>query len=71
MPNPKRRHSKTRSRKRRTHDTIDMPMLAKCPVTGVFHRYHRAHWHEDKLYYRGRVVLDKQTAPAVDAPEQN
>lgn len=61
MPNPKRRHSKTRSRKRRTHDKVTAPTLAVCPTTGQYHRSHRAHWHEDKLYYRGRVVIDKTT----------
>lgn len=59
MPNPKRRHSKTRTRKRRTHDKLEMPVLATCTATGQMHRYHRAHWHEGKLYYRGRVVLEK------------
>jgi large subunit ribosomal protein L32 len=23
------------------------------------HLYHRAHWHEGKLYYRGQVLVDK------------
>jgi large subunit ribosomal protein L32 len=26
------------------------------------HLYHRAHWHEGKLYYRGKVVLEKEVA---------
>ena len=25
---------------------------------GESHLYHRAHWHEDKLYYRGKVLID-------------
>lgn len=66
MPNPKRRHSKTRSRKRRGQDHLSMPVLATCPVTGQMHRYHRAHWHEDKLYYKGRVVMDKTKSVAVE-----
>ncbi|HEV2984882.1 MAG TPA: 50S ribosomal protein L32 [Vicinamibacterales bacterium] len=52
MPNPKRRHSKTRTAKRRTHDTLKPVGLSECP-----------HCHEPKPphrvcancgYYRGR-----------------
>ena len=31
MPNPKRRHSKARGRKRRTHDSLTPVALADCP----------------------------------------
>ncbi len=31
MPNPKRRHSKTRGRKRRTHDTLVAATVGNCP----------------------------------------
>ena len=31
MPNPKRRHSKSRGRKRRTHYKASLPALMKCP----------------------------------------
>lgn len=31
MPNPKRRHSKTRGRKRRTHDTLTASTSGGCP----------------------------------------
>lgn len=31
MPNPKRRHSKQRRDKRRTHDALSIPNLARCP----------------------------------------
>ena len=30
MAHPKRKHSRARSRKRRTHQKLDMPMLVKC-----------------------------------------
>ena len=33
MPLPKRRHSRTRGRKRRTHWKIETPNLADCPVS--------------------------------------
>ena len=54
MPNPKRRHSKARGAKRRTHDTLKPAVLAGCPQC-----------HEPKLshqvcpncgFYRGRQV---------------
>lgn len=55
MPNPKRRHSKSRKNKRRTHDALTPRQLGECP-----------HCHEPKLphrvcphcgYYRGRAVV--------------
>jgi large subunit ribosomal protein L32 len=54
MPNPKRRHSKTRTAKRRTHDALKSVGLSECPQC-----------HEPKLphrvcsncgFYRGRQV---------------
>ena len=62
MPNPKRKTSKTRRDKRRTHYKAVAPQLAKDATTGELHLYHRAHWHEGKLYYRGKVVLEKEVA---------
>jgi large subunit ribosomal protein L32 len=41
MPVPKRRHSKTRGRKRRTHWKLDAPALSICP-----------HCHEPKQPHR-------------------
>lgn len=58
MAHPKKRTSKTRRDKRRTHYKANMPQIAKDPTTGEAHLYHRAHWHEDKLYYRGKVLID-------------
>jgi large subunit ribosomal protein L32 len=34
MPNPKRRHSKTRGRKRRTHDALTATTSGACPQCG-------------------------------------
>jgi large subunit ribosomal protein L32 len=59
MAHPKRKISKTRRDKRRTHYKIEGPTLAKDSTTGQLHLMHRAHWHENKLYYKGRVVIDK------------
>jgi large subunit ribosomal protein L32 len=57
MPHPKRRHSSTRRDKRRTHDKAVMPNLAKCPVTGAIHVYHRAYYIDGDLYYKGKLVM--------------
>lgn len=62
MAHPKRKQSKTRRDKRRTHYKTSAPTVATCPATGQPHVYHRAHWHEDKLYYKGKVVMEKATA---------
>ena len=58
MAHPKRKTSKTRRDKRRTHYKAEMPQVAVCSKTGESHLYHRAFWHEGKLYYRGIVLLD-------------
>lgn len=60
MPNPKRRHSQQRSAKRRTHYKAEASTLSVDSTTGETHVRHRAHWSEDKLYYKGKVVLEKR-----------
>ncbi|KAB2924361.1 MAG: 50S ribosomal protein L32 [Bacteroidetes bacterium] len=63
MPNPKRRHSKTRGRKRRTHYKAEAPTLAVDPASGETHLSHRAVWTSDgKLMYKGRVIMEKKQA---------
>ena len=37
-----------------------MPQIAVCKKTGESHLYHRAYWHEGKLYYKGKVLLDNE-----------
>lgn len=59
MPNPKHKHSKSRRDKRRTHYKAVAPTLSVCPTTGETHLRHRAFWHENKLYYKGKVVMEK------------
>ncbi|MEL6607042.1 MAG: 50S ribosomal protein L32 [Bacteroidota bacterium] len=59
MAHPKRKISTTRRDKRRTHYKANTPNLAVCPTTGELHLPHRAFWHEDKLYYKGKVVIEK------------
>jgi len=60
MAHPKRKTSKTRRDKRRTHYKLSEKMLVQCPTTGEFHMPHRAFWHEGKLYYKGQVVMEKE-----------
>lgn len=62
MPNPKHKHSKSRRDKRRTHYKAVAPTIATDPTTGEAHLFHRAHWHEGKLYYKGKVVMDRTEA---------
>ena len=59
MAHPKRRQSSTRRDKRRTHYKSEAPQLAIDKTTGEAHLYHRAHWSDGKLYYKGKVVLEK------------
>ncbi len=59
MAHPRSKQSKTRSRKRRTHYKLDTPQVAVCSTTGESHLYHRAYWHEGKLYYKGQVAAEK------------
>lgn len=61
MAHPKRRQSTTRRDKRRTHYKAEVPQLTTDPTTGEMHLKHRAHWSDGKLYYRGKVVLEKDT----------
>jgi large subunit ribosomal protein L32 len=41
MAHPKRKISKTRRDKRRTHYKASSPQIATCPTTGESHIYHR------------------------------
>jgi large subunit ribosomal protein L32 len=62
MAHPKRKISKTRRDKRRTHYKAEPQQIAKCSATGESHLYHRAYWLDGKLYYKGRVVMEKSNA---------
>jgi len=62
MAHPKRKVSKARRDKRRTHDKATIPTLAKCPVTGTVHIYHRAYWVDGDLYYKGKLLIQKAEA---------
>ena len=60
MALPKRRQSKARGRKRRTHYKASSKKFVVCPTTGESHLPHRAYWYEGKLYYKGKIVLEKE-----------
>jgi len=60
MPNPKRRHSKTRGRKRRTHYKATAPASAECPNCHTQKLPHRAC--PNCGYYKGRTVISPKTA---------
>lgn len=69
MPNPKRRHSQQRSAKRRTHYKASVETLSIDKTTGETHMRHRAHWVENKLFYKGRVVIEKAVKEESQEPE--
>ena len=58
MAHPKRKTSKSRRDKRRTHYKAAVPQVAVDATTGEAHLFHRAHWHEGKLYYKGQILID-------------
>lgn len=57
MPNPRTRHSKSRTRSRRTHDNVAIPQIATCKTTGESHLMHHAYKVGSDLYYRGKVLV--------------
>ncbi|MEC8610863.1 MAG: 50S ribosomal protein L32 [Bacteroidota bacterium] len=59
MAHPKRKISKTRRDKRRTHDKATTPQLGVCSATGEAHVRHQAHMVDGVLYYRGKAVQEK------------
>ncbi len=56
MPNPKRRHSKSRSRKRRTHDSLQRVTTTACPNCQQPKLPHRVC--PKCGYYGGRQVIE-------------
>jgi large subunit ribosomal protein L32 len=55
MPNPKRRHSKTRGRKRRTHYKAEPAAASECPNCHTHKLPHRAC--PNCGFYKGRAVI--------------
>lgn len=55
MALPKRKHSHSRTRKRRTHQKVKMPSLTKCPSCGTLVRTHTVCPYCGN--YRGKKVM--------------
>jgi len=58
MPNPKRRHSKSRRNKRRTHDRLSLPTLVPCPQCHQMKPSH--HICPNCGYYGGKEVIETE-----------
>lgn len=58
MPNPKRRHSKSRTRTRRAHDALSIPQYFIDKNTGEPKRPHRID--PETGAYKGRTIIDKK-----------
>ncbi|MGD8921659.1 MAG: 50S ribosomal protein L32 [Candidatus Zixiibacteriota bacterium] len=56
MPLPKRRHSRTRGRKRRTNWKLSAPNVSSCPNCGQSKLPHHICPHCG--YYKGQKILD-------------
>jgi len=55
MPNPKRRHSKARRDRRRTHDSLDVMSQSSCPNCGTPKLPHRVC--PSCGFYRGKQTV--------------
>jgi large subunit ribosomal protein L32 len=60
MPNPKRRHSKARTRKRRAHDALRAPQTTLCPNCQEPRVQHRVC--PKCGYYKDRLVVEVEEA---------
>jgi len=60
MPNPKKRHSKARKNKRRSHDALSGPAVSVCPQCLEPKRPH--HVCPKCGTYRGREVVQTEEA---------
>jgi len=58
MAHPKRKISRTRRDKRRTHYKAEAPTLSTCSATGTVHERHRAYYVDGNLYYKGKLVIE-------------
>lgn len=58
MAHPKRKTSKTRRDKRRTHIKAEAPTVATCSNCGATHLYHRVC--PECGYYKGQLAVEKE-----------
>ena len=67
MAHPKRKISKTRRDKRRTHYKAELPTLATCPTTGTVSNWYMmpqtyAYYVDGNLYYKGKMIIEGESA---------
>lgn len=62
MAHPKRKISKTRRDKRRTHYKASAKTISQCATTGEAHVRHRAYVVDGNLMYKGTVVIENYAA---------
>ena len=62
MAHPKRKTSKTRRDKRRTHYKAAMPTFGTDAATGETHLWHRGYIVDGNFYYRGKLVYTTEEA---------
>lgn len=60
MAHPKRKISKTRRDKRRTHYKATTATTTVCKETGTTHRRHTAYLVDGNLYYNGKLVVEAE-----------
>ncbi|QCR22638.1 50S ribosomal protein L32 [Pontibacter sp. SGAir0037] len=65
MAHPKRKISKTRRDKRRTHQKLSEKAIAICPNTDTPHLYHHAYVVEGDLYHKGKLAIKNYTTNAI------
>ncbi len=58
MAHPKRKTSKSRRDKRRTHYKAERPTLSVCKETGAVHVPHKAYEVDGNLYYNGKLIIE-------------
>lgn len=58
MAHPKRKISKTRRDKRRTHYKAEVPHVVVCKETKEPHLRHHAYLVDGDLYYRGKLFSE-------------
>ncbi|TGE20174.1 50S ribosomal protein L32 [Hymenobacter elongatus] len=68
MAHPKRRTSKTRRDKRRTHDKLTPKAITICSNTGELHLRHKAYVVDGDLYLHGKVAIKDYAPVATAAP---
>jgi large subunit ribosomal protein L32 len=64
MAHPKRRISRTRRDKRRTHYKAVAAQVSTCQTTGEPHLSHRAYVVNGDLYYNGKLAIENYTSVA-------